>query len=275
MQLCENTMKQYIYRLALLLLVFSLISSVFFSFKAVERNQLIDELINVAVKNKNLNDREQIAISLSEEIFERTHNGLDKRDLDWYSGIESTSFFNVTSAESLKHGFYGIKGHSQYGACGTMSRTLLNALWRLNIPARKLQLLNNEFGKGGGHTMIEFYHNGAWRVLSPSDKTFVWRTENGEIATARQIQNNSTIFSQIYKVNPKFRYLFDNYKNIRWEKFPNWATSKIKFFIGESKFESMETPKLYDLPRSLFLYCSIFSFIFFAFIVFILRPRKF
>ncbi len=267
-------MKLYLYRLSLLLLILSLVSSVFFYFKVRERNQLIDELIDVAVNSENLDDSEQIAISLSEKIFERTHRGLNKEDLDWYSGIESTSFFNVTSAASLKYGFFGIKGHSQYGDCGTMTRTLLNALWRLDIPARKLQLLNNEYGKGGGHTMIEFYHNDAWRVLSPSDETFVWRTEDGTIATAKQIKNNPDVFSQIYEANPKFRYLFDNYKNIRWEKFPNWLNSKIKLVIGVNRYEAMETPKLYDQPRTLLLYCSVLATIFFALLLFFFRPKN-
>lgn len=221
-----------------------------------------------------MNGSEEIIISLSNEVYKKTNQGINKDDLDWYSRIESTSFFNVTSAVSLKYGGYGIIGYSGSGPCGTMSRTLLNALWRLNMPARKLQLLNNGQGKGGGHTMVEFYDNGFWRVLSPSDKTFVWRTENGEIATARQIQNNPTIFSQIYIARPDYPYLFDNYKNIRWDKLPNWITTIIKFIIGENKFNAMETPKLYDLPRTLFLYCSIFASFFFSIIAYILRPKK-
>ena len=202
------------------------------------------------------------------------HKGINKQDLDWYSRIESTSFFNLTSAVSLKYEGYGIIGHSVFGPCGTMSRTLLNALWKLNIPARKLILVDNELGKGGGHTMIEFQYNGSWRVLSPSDNSFVWRTENGEIATASQIKNNPIIFSQIYKEKPNYPYLFDNYKNIRWKKFPNLITSIIKIVVGEKKFNSMETPRLYDLPRTLFLYYFILQAIFFSIVSYFSRSKN-
>jgi hypothetical protein len=267
-------MKQHLYRLSLCLLILSLVFSLFFLVKIRDQNQLIDKLIDVAVTSKDLNDREQIAISLSSEIYRRTNKGINKDELDLYSRIESTSFFNVSSAVSLKYGAYGITGHSVFGPCGTMSRTLLNALWRQKIPARKLLLIDNEHGKGGGHAMVEFYHNGAWRVLSPSDNTFVWRTEDGEIATAKQIQNIPTIFSQIYIEKPNYPYLFDNYKNIRWEKLPNWITSMIKSVIGEHRFNSMETPKLYDLPRTMFLYCSILSSIFFSIVAYASRSKK-
>ena len=124
----ESVIKQYLYFLSLFLLVFSLVSSLFFFFKVRERNQLIDELIDIAVKSKNLNDREEIVISLSKEIFKRTFKGINKDDLDLYSRIESTSFFNISSAVSLKYEGYGIIGHSLFCPCGTMSRTLLKGL---------------------------------------------------------------------------------------------------------------------------------------------------
>ena len=152
-----------------------------------------------------------------------------------------------------------------------MSRILLNALWRLDIPARKLQLPNEA---SGGHTMIEFYHNGKWRVLSPADNTFVWRTDNGEIASAIEIQDNPAIFSQVYSIKPHYPYRFDNYKHIRWNKLPNWLTSIIRRVIGENRFTSIETPRLYDLPRTLFLYCSILSSILLSIAAYVSRPRK-
>ncbi len=95
-------MKQHLHRLSLFLLILSLVSSLFFLFKVREQNQLIDELINITVKSKNLNDSEQIAISLSREIYRRTRKGINKDDLDLYSRIEGTSFFNVSSGVSYK-----------------------------------------------------------------------------------------------------------------------------------------------------------------------------
>lgn len=266
-------MRKNLHRLTIFLLVLSLVFSIFFLFKVRERNKFINELIDISVKSKDLDDVEQIVISVSREIYKKTNKGLIRDELDLYSRVESLSFFNVTSAVSLRYGGFGIIGHTVYGPCGTMSRTLLNALWKLKIPARKLQLLNNEIGKGGGHTIIEFYHDDDWRVISPSDSTFVWRTENGEIASAKQIHDDPTIFSQIYRIKPNYRYLFDNYSNVRWEKLPQWVTCTIRFVIGERRFNSAETPKLYDLPRSLLLYCSISSLILCSIFVWIFKSK--
>jgi hypothetical protein len=174
----------------------------------------------------------------------------------------------------LKYGFFEVFGDSQFGACGTMSRTLLNALWKLDIPARKLQILDNEFGRGGGHTVVEFYHDGAWRVVSPSDDGFVWRMENGEIATAQEIQGNPHIFAQIYAAQPNYPYLFDRFRHIRWSKFPDWLTATVRTVIGQARFDSMETPRLYDRPRTVLLYGSMSAAMLMGLVAYWLRPPK-
>ncbi|MBL7999775.1 MAG: hypothetical protein JNL32_14210 [Candidatus Kapabacteria bacterium] len=135
-----------------------------------------------------------------------------------------------------------------------MSRTLLNALWDLEIPARKLQLMKNSEGKGGGHTLVEYYDGGKWKVIAPSDSAFVWRNKHGEIATAQEIQESKAIFSQIYVTHPSFNYLFDNPRNINWDKLPTWMIPIIKFTLGNELFNSMQTPRLYDMPRHALLY---------------------
>jgi hypothetical protein len=266
-------MREKAHRVTVLALLLAMVSSAFFFVKVSEANLLLDNLIDVAVTQTGVTDTADVAASLAGEIYRRTNRGLNAEDLDWYSRLEGTSFFGVSSAAGLQYGFYGIVGHSQYGSCGTMSRTLLNALWKLGIPARKLQLVNNAEGKGGGHTLVEFYYNGAWRVISPADGAFVWRTEHGEIATARQIQSDPQTFSQIYAVQPGYPYLFDDYKHIRWSKLPTWLTATIRAVIGENRFNAAETPRLYDRPRTLFLYCSILASVLLALIAYVLRPQ--
>ncbi|MBI3949934.1 MAG: hypothetical protein HY314_05715 [Acidobacteria bacterium] len=273
-RLCPFTVRKSLYYASLTALVASLFVSTFFSFKIKEQNHYIDDLINVAVHQKGLQNTEEMVISLSKEIYRRTKRGLSKHDLDWYSQIESASFFNMTSAVSLKYGGYGIIDHPAFGPCGTMSRTLLNALWRLDIPARKLQLLNNAQSKGGGHTMIEFYHNGRWKVLSPSDNAFAWRNKDGEMATAREIKDDYQVFSQIYKVKPHYRYLFDNPQNVRWDKLPSSIVRIIRFLIGEERFNTTQTPTLYDQPRELLFFTFSLSSIFFGVMGYILKPRN-
>lgn len=266
-------MRKTIFYISLGFFIISLFLVVFFFIKIKEENHYLDDLINNSVIKRKITNPEETILALSKEIYRKTNKGLIKDNLDWFSQIESISFFNMTAAVSLKYGGFGIEGHAVFGPCGTMSRTLLNALWRLNIPARKLQLLNNALGKGGVHTMIEFYYNGHWRVLSPSDNTFVWRNRNGEIATADEIQNDKKIFSQIYTEKPAYPYLFDNYANIRWEKLHKSLVSLIRIILGEKTFKSAQTPKLYDQPRNVFFFASISLSFFFALLGFIFRPK--
>ncbi|HUI07012.1 MAG TPA: hypothetical protein VL486_08395 [Verrucomicrobiae bacterium] len=266
-------MKRWLHRLSLLLLILSLISSGFFVFKVRERNQLLDRLIDDVVTGRNLKDRSEIVISLAQEIYQRTNRPLRKDEVDWYTRVMGSSFFYISAAGSLKYGGYGFVGGIG-ASCGAMSRTLLNVLWRLKIPARKLQLVGTDLGRSGAHTMIEFYYHGAWRVCSPSDNGFVWRAEDGEIATVNQIHNNPAIFSQIYASEPDFPYHFDHPTNIRWGKLPDWMISTIRFVIGERRFESMKTPELYDQPRQLFLDCSVSLSILFLALSFITRSKR-
>ncbi len=237
-------------------LLVSAVSSVFFYTKVRERHRYLDELIATALRG-NETETEDIVLAVSEEIYRRTHRTLAREDLDWFSRLESTSPFNVTAAVALKYNGFGIESHSTLGACGTMSRTLLNALWKLQIPARKLQLLDNERGVGGGHTVVEFYLNDRWSVIAPSEEAYVWRKADGEIATAEEIKNDDEVFSTIHDRYPSFAYRFDNYRHIRWEKLPVGVLKVIKFVLGEERFNNALTPKLYDTPRTLFLGISL------------------
>jgi len=266
--------RKHAYRVSVFLLVVFLASAVLLAVKVIEQELLLDGLIADVVSTRGLTSHDEIAIALSKEIYSRTNRALRPDQVDLFTRIESASFFNLSSAASLKYGFYEVFGDSQFGACGTMSRTLLNALWKLDIPARKLQILDNEQGIGGGHTVVEFFHDGAWRVVSPSDDGFVWRTEGGEIATAREIQTNPQIFAQIYAAQPNYPYLFDRYRHIRWSKFPDWFTSVIRSIIGPVRFNSMETPRLYDQPRTMLLYGSLSATMLTGILVYWLRPKR-
>ena len=137
-------MKNIVFKSSVILAFIAFIFIVFFSTKIIQRNRYLENLIQVSVIDRGLTDNDDIAISISREIFRSTNRVVTRDKLDAYSRWEAFSFFNVTSGVSLKYGIYGIEGHSQLGPCGTMSRVLLNALWELQIPARKLHLLDNE-----------------------------------------------------------------------------------------------------------------------------------
>lgn len=248
--------------------VLSILLSIFFYIKDNEENTQINYLILSSYSNQNLINRSDSVIVLSNAIYNRTKNWIKKSQLDWYSQWEATSFFNMTTAVSLEYGCYGVEGRLGDGPCGTMSKTLLNALWELDIPARKLQL----FGKGGGHTMIEYYDMGEWKVISPSDSSFIWHRSDGSIATLKDIKSDTSIFNQVYhNWKSNWRYSFNKTANIRWDKIPSFISAVIKFFIGEKSYNNAETPRLYEQPRKLlflvFSFLSLAAFIILSYLV--------
>jgi hypothetical protein len=250
-----------IYRLFILICIALFCLSLFFYYKIYEENQLIDNFINKSIDKKLLNDRQYIAISLATAIYHQTKNVISGEKLDWYDKLETTyllpaSLLHLTAGVSLKYQGYGVAGQQNLGPCGTMSRVLLNTLWRLGIPARELLLLNNAQGKGGNHVMVEFFDGGRWLVISPADTVHVWKNTRGEIATAAEIRQDPEIFKQIYKIRPNYDYLFDNYRNISFEDFPHFIPKIIKFTLGSESFDKLEAPKLYDRPRKLLFYIS-------------------
>jgi hypothetical protein len=190
-------------------------------------------------------------MALSQHVFGRTNRGVPFSKLGWYERWESTSFFNVTTTTSLKLGVYGVEGHSQFGPCGTMSRVLLNALWRLKIPARKLQLLGDPARGYVNHTMVEYWSKGRWEVISPSDSSFVWRNARGQVATLAEIEADPAIRDQIRVWRNHWPATFANARHIRWEKLPAPVRGAIRLAMGPKRYESAETPRLYDQPRRL------------------------
>jgi hypothetical protein len=249
-------------------------ASAFLAVKVYERDRLLSEFVHETVAEGSGLPTEEVALRLSRAIFEKTKNPLTEDRLDWYSRLICKSFLNMGPVASLRYGGFGIENHSTVGPCGTMTRTLLNALWLLDIPARKLQILDNEYGKGGGHTMVEFQANGRWLVVSPSDSSFVWRKADGSIATAEEIQRDPQLFAQIYESHPRYPYLFDRYSNIRWEKLPPRLRALARTVLGEERYGTATTPRLYDRPRTLIFLASVCVTLLFGVLMYVARPRR-
>ncbi|MGA9754283.1 MAG: hypothetical protein WBV23_03990 [Desulfobaccales bacterium] len=250
-----------IYRLFISICIVLFCLSLFFYYKVYEENQLIDNFIIESVDKQFATDTQNIAISLATAIYYGTKKVISGDELDWYDTLETkyllpASLVHLTAGVSLKYQGYGVAGQQNLGPCATMSRVLLNALWRLDIPARELLLLNNAQGKGGGHVMVEFFDGGRWLVISPADTAHIWKNRRGEIATAAEIKQDPEIFKQIYEIRPNYDYLLDNYKNISFEDFPHFIPKIIKFTLGVESFDKLESPKLYHRPRMLLFYIS-------------------
>jgi hypothetical protein len=236
-----------------------------------EEKQLLARFIADYIDDQHRPDRQYVALALASAIYHQTRNLIDRDRLDWYERFEArylipAPIFNLTAGVALKYKVYGIKDQPGVGPCASMTRILLNALWMLDIPARELLLLDNGQGEGGGHVMVEFFDGSRWVVVSPADTAHVWRNRQGEMATAAEIQENPEIFHQIYKLRPDYDYLFDNCRNMSFEKFPRLVPKIIKYILGPESFAKLQVPKLYDQPRMLLLsvsgaFCLIFGWL--------------
>ncbi len=245
----------------LLLLVavasFSAAASVFFLGKVHEENQVVDGFARASTRGIPPSDTEAVALALARQVYLRTNRTIPASELPLYERVESTSFFNVTSAVSLRHNAYGVTGQAHEGPCGTMTRVTLVGLERLGISARKLNLHDESTSPDGWHAMLEFRDGGRWLVLSPSDGAFVWRTHEGRIATLGEIQADSTVFGEIFARFPGYPYRFTRATHIRWEKVPSAIRGLCRLVLGPEGYRNAYTPKLYDRPRRLFLLAAL------------------
>jgi len=251
----------------------SMIIAAFFFIKMHQSNNLVGEFIADALINTSELNKQEKVLLISHKIYNETNNFINRDELDWYSEWEASSFFNMTSAVGIEYNCYGITGEPGDGPCGTMTKIFLLTLWDMDIPARKLQLhaINNR----GGHTMAEFFYKGKWRVISPSDSSFVWRNDDSSIATVEDILNDSTLFVQIFKHDDDWPYAFKKTSNINWEKIPAFLASIINFIIGDEAYENTETPALYEQPRKLlFIVFSCLTMCFLIFYYFVSRKLK-
>jgi hypothetical protein len=264
-------MARIAYSLLLALTLLAALASAFFYAKVREREVVLDFFLQEATEGIAPTDTTALVLAVSQQIYRRTNRGIVPSKLPLYERIESTSFFNVTSTVSLLRGTYGVIGHTQLGPCGTMTRAMLGSLRKLNIPSRKLQLLEHEDGTGGSHTMLEFSQGGRWRVISPSDSSFVWRTRDGQIATLEEIRSDSVVFGQIFERYPRYPYRFDNTAHIRWTKLPSPIRRIMHWALGDQRYRDMPTPSLYDEPRRLFWYSSMAAFAIFGLLALIAK----
>jgi len=181
--------------LAWLGLVLALAAAAGFYAGVLEEDRLLDALVRGPLAGVERSDT-AVVLAPAHAIHERTNRGVRAADLPLVERLESTSPFNMTAAVCLKHGVFGVIGHRPYGQCGPMTRILLNACWRLGIPARKLHLLPPTPSGPDIHTLAEWRSSGRWQVISPSDD-FVWRTRDGRVATVEEIRADTTIFDQV------------------------------------------------------------------------------
>lgn len=249
-------MKRVVFLLLASLAVLAAAAAVFFVAKVREESAVVRAFAEDATRGIEHSDPEALALAIAGQVYRRTNRVIRAEDLGLYDLVESASTFNVSSAVSLRHGAYGLAGHSQLGPCGTMTRVTMAALRHVGVRARKLQIISNDT-RLGSHAMLEFESHGRWLVLSPSDGAFVWRTREGRIATLDEIRADPAVHSQIFARYPHYPYRFDHVAHIRWAKLPAPIRGFARLLLGQPGYDSAQTPEFYDRPRELFLWTSL------------------
>ena len=219
--------------------------AIFFLVRHLEERSLVRNLVSSIELDHPATIDEQV-IATSQVVYEKTNGRKDPEDLSFYERHEAFSPANITTGVSLKHGIYIVEGHDKDGPCGTMSRNLLNALWYQGLDARKFHV---EMPDGNGHTMVEYRDVDKWKVIAPSDNSFVWRTSEGDVASAKEIQNDDQLFQQIYSEVPDYGYRFDHPKRFNWDRLPAFAHEQALAWYGQEWCDEFQTPRIFDQPR--------------------------
>jgi hypothetical protein len=239
-----------VHRLSLLGATACVALACFFLAAARHEERVLDAFIARSLAGVDRADTTAVVLALSHHVHARVRDGIEARALPPWERFESLSPFHVSAAVALERGVFGVKGHPPYGPCGPATRALLNTCWRLGIPARKLQLAPPPPDTGEAHTMVEWRAGDRWQVVSPADD-FAWRARDGRVATVEEIRDDKEVFGQILGPEPWFHYRFDHPRHVRWEKLPRFARGMVRAAIGETRWRTMETPRLYDRPRHL------------------------
>ena len=219
--------------------------ALFFLICQVEERLLVRDLVSSIDLDDQATVDERV-MKTSQAVYKKTNGRMEPDTLSTFERKEAFSPANITTAVSLKYGIYIVEGHPKDGPCGTMSRNLLNALWYQGVRARKLHL---NMGDGTGHTMVEYFDEGKWKVIAPSDNSFVWRTSKGEVASAKEIQNDNEIFQQIYSEVPDYAYRFDRVNRFNWERLPSFLQARVSQQFGQKWCDEFEATWIMDQPR--------------------------
>ena len=247
-----------IHRLAFTASILFLLAGIFFAWKQVQEHRILSSFLNELEIEDGLST-DEFVVAMSDEIYDETNDTCPLNELSLYDRFEAESPANITTAVSLQYEIYVTDGHAKNGPCGTMSRTLLNALWRNDIRARKLHL---QMPDGSGHTMVEYADGDKWKVIAPSDLSFVWKNAADEIASVKEIQQSDEVFSQIYAVRPDYAYSFKHANHFNWDRLPGFIHDQALSRWGQQWCDDFETPWLMDQPRLLLCMLSMIAFAF-------------
>ncbi len=269
-----NKIKTYKYLsvTSLILAAIFLMLGLFFFIKNTQTTILISELVNDTLPEQNNLNTEKKVLLLAKKIYTETNRIEDPEELDWYSLFEIKNLWGINVATGLEYKCFAVKSVAEPDKSEIMTRILLLSLWQIDIPARRIVLnLNNSLDT---YSMVEFYYDGEWKLISVADNAFVWRNRFGEIASTNEIRKDSVLLSQIKSFNPNWSFTFDDVTHINWEILPQFIKIVYKAILGEAAFENSESPRVLERPRQLAFFYSCFLTAVFLFIYLIITKKQ-
>jgi hypothetical protein len=229
---------------ALLLGVLCAVAAVACTIRVLQDNEY---LRSIAARVCVTNNPEQDAIRLLHFVHRTCENRIDPRTASFTARLESTLPSKLSPVTILKEGFT-LDQSPGAGPCAAMSRTMVALAKQHGWEARKVMLSMG--GPGGDHCMAAIWIDHDWRLFDPSID-FCWTNRDGHIASIKQIQQDETIFAQVFKVDPDYAYRFDNLVYFRWAKLGPEAApvkSALAFVTGEEWVANFEVPRAYRRP---------------------------
>lgn len=253
--------------------VIFLLFGLFFLIKNTQTTILISELVNDTLPEDSYLTVENKVLLLSKKIYSETNSIKDPYKLDWYSLFEIKNLWGISAATGLEYKCYAVRSIAEPDKSEIMTRILLLSLWNINIPARRIVLnSNNSFDT---YSMVEFYDDGEWKLISVADSSFVWRNRFVEIASTNEVRKDSLLLNQIKMFNPNWNFDFDDVTYTNWELFPGFIKSIYRSIMGEAAFENSESPRILERPRQIaFIYFCFLTACFISIYFIIIKKQK-
>jgi hypothetical protein len=158
------------------------------------------------IRQKTQSDSD-FSVLVMDYVFREVYKQLDANNLPLMDKVYLLVFNGARARSSLTYHNTMIND----SPCSEIARVFIVILKAGNIKSYRLRSDN--------HTLVEVFLDGKWRLFDPS-VNFIWRKPNGEIASFKEVQADSLLWSQVLKIYPKYAYRFKTETRMGWNRFP-------------------------------------------------------
>lgn len=190
-------------------------------------------------------DDEAKAIALAHFVAVQGNHAVDPDSASLTARLENSLPLELSPVTVLKEGF-ALPDAKRFGPCGQLCRTVRAVAWLHGIRSHKVLMGAHD----NEHAMVALYVHGGYRLFDPT-YDFYWTDRAGHVATVEQVRGDSTIFAQVYRRYPGYKYRLDDAMYFNWRRLGRpgmWLRSLLISVAGRAWVESLDTPKLYDRP---------------------------